>query len=83
MKTIRPGDQVVSMAPNGETVEVYSVVKIVGDAAQVDGTSGKISKTALRLYEEDIVNRIREKEDQIKALKQEIRSLYNKLVKIA
>ncbi len=83
MKTIRPGDQVVSMAPNGETVEVYSVVKVVGDAAQVDGTSGKLSKATLRLYNEDIVNRIREKEDQIKAIKQEIRSLYNTLAETA
>ena len=83
MKTIRPGDQVVSMAPNGETIEVYSVVRVVADGVQVDGTSGKLSKTALRLYDEDLVNRIREKEDQIKAVKQEIRSLYNTLGEIA
>ncbi len=83
MKTIGPGDQVVSMAPNGETVEVYSVVKVVGDAAQVDGTSGKLSKGALRLYDENIVNRIREKEDQIKTIRQEIRSLYNTLAETA
>ncbi len=83
MKTIRPGDQVVSMAPNGETVEVYSVVKVVADGVQVDGTSGKLSKAALRLYDEDIVNRIRAKEDKIKTIKQEIRSLYNTLVQIA
>ena len=83
MKMIGTGDPVVTMAPNGETVEVYSVIKIVGDAAQVDGTSGKISKAALRLYDEDIVNRIREKEDQIKTIKQEIRSLYNTLTQIA
>ena len=83
MKTIGPGDQVVSMAPNGETVEVYSVVKVVADGVQVDGTSGKLSKAALRLYNEDIVDRIREKEDQIKTIKQEIRSLYNTLVETA
>ncbi len=83
MKTIRPGDQVVSMAPNGETIEVYSVVKVVADGVQVDGTSGKLSKTALRLYDEDVVNRIREKEDQIKKIKKEVRSLYSKLVQIA
>jgi serine/threonine protein kinase len=83
MKTIRPGDQVVSMAPNGETIEVYSVVKVVGDEAQVDGASGKLSKAALRLYDEDIVNRIREREDQIKTIKQEIRSLYNTLAETA
>jgi hypothetical protein len=82
MKTIGPGDQVVSIAPNGETVEVYSVVKVVADGVQVDGTSGKLSKAALRLYNEDVVNRIREKEDQIKTIKQEIRSLYNDLVQI-
>ncbi len=83
MKTIRPGDQVVSLAPNGETIEVYSVVKVVADGVQVDGTSGKLSKTALRLYDEDVVNRIREKEDQIKKIKKEVRSLYSKLVQIA
>jgi len=82
MKTIGPGDQVVSIAPNGETIEVYSVVKVVGDGAQVDGTSGMLSKAALRLYDEDIVNRIREKEDQIKTIRQEIRSLYNNLAQI-
>ncbi len=83
MKTIRPGDQVVSMAPSGETIEVYNVVKIVADGVQVDGTSGKVSKAALRLYDEDVVNRIREKEEQIKTIKQEIRSLYNGLGQIA
>jgi len=83
MKTIRPGDQVVSMAPNGETIEVYSVVKVVADGVQVDGTSGKLSKAALRLFDEDVVNRIREKEDQIKKIKKDVRSLYNTLGEIA
>ena len=83
MKTIRPGDQVVSMAPKGETIEVYSVVKVVADGVQVDGTSGKLSKAALRLFDEDVVNRIREKEDQIKKIKKDVRSLYNTLGEIA
>ncbi len=83
MKTIRAGDQVVTMAPSGEMIEVYNVVKIVADGVQVDGTSGKLSKAALRLYDENVVNWIREKEEQIKTIKQEIRSLYNGLGQIA
>jgi hypothetical protein len=79
MKTIRPGDQVVSVAPNGETIEVYTVVKVLADAVQVDGTSGRLSRTELRAYDEDTVNRIREKERQLKTIKQDIRSLYNTL----
>ena len=48
MRTIQLGDQVVSMAPNGETIEVYTVVKVLLDGVQVDGTSGKMTKTELR-----------------------------------
>ena len=79
MKTIKPGEQVVSMAPDGETIEVYTVIKVLPDGVQVDGTSGKLSKAALRVYREDAVNRIREKEQQLKAIKGEIRALYDSL----
>ena len=79
MRTIRIGDQVVSMAPNGEAIEVCTVVKVLADGVQLDGSSGKISKPGLRWYREDIVNQIREKEGQLKAIKREIRSLYNGL----
>ncbi len=79
MRTIQLGDQVVSLAPNGETVEVYTVVKVLTDAVQVDGTSGKLSKGALRLYSKDTVNQILQKEGQLKAIKREIRSLYDRL----
>lgn len=79
MQTIRPGEQVVSMATDGETIEVYMVVKVLADGVQVDGTSGKLSKAALRVYREDAVNRIREKESQLKAIKREIKALYDTL----
>jgi len=79
MKTIRPGDQVVSMAPNGEAIEVYTVVKVLADGVQVDGTSGRLSRADLRLYNEDTVNRIRQKENQLNAIKQEMMSMYRGL----
>jgi len=79
MHKIQFGDQVVSMAPNGETVEVYTVVKVLADGVQVDGASGKLSKAELRAYTEDTVKQIQEKEGQLKAIKREIRSLYNRL----
>jgi hypothetical protein len=79
MQTIRPGEQVVSMAPDGETIEVYTVVKVLPEGVQVDGTSGKLSRAGLRVYREDAVNRIREKERQLKAIKGEIRALYDSL----
>ena len=79
MHTIQLADQVVSMAPNGETIEVYTVVKVLSDGVQVDGSSGKISRAELRVYKEDTVNQIQEKESQLKAIKREIRSLYDTL----
>jgi polyhydroxyalkanoate synthesis regulator phasin len=82
MSAIQLGDQVVSMAPNGETVEVYTVVKVLADGVQVDGTSGKLSKAELRVFREDIVNQIQEKEGQLKAIKREIGSLYDRLAKV-
>ncbi len=82
MRTIQSGDQVVSMAPNGETIEVYTVIKVLGDGVQVDGTSGKLTKAELRVYSEDAVNRIREKEGQLKTIKREIKSLYEALDRV-
>ncbi|MGB6065756.1 MAG: hypothetical protein WBG50_13205 [Desulfomonilaceae bacterium] len=79
MCAIKVGDQVVTMAPNGETIEVHTVVKVLTDGAQVDGTSGKLSKSELRAYSADTVNRISEKESQLRTIKREIRSLYDTL----
>ncbi len=79
MEKIQPGDQVVSMAPNGETIEVYSVVKILADGVQVDGTSGRLSKTELRRYNAETVNGIREKEKQLREIRRDIRALYDVL----
>jgi hypothetical protein len=82
MHTIQLAEQVVSMAPNGETIEVYTVVKVLTDGVQVDGTSGKLTKTELRAYSTDTVNRIREKESQLKTIKREIKSLYDTLDRV-
>jgi polyhydroxyalkanoate synthesis regulator phasin len=79
MRSIQLGDQVVTMAPNGDKVEVYTVVKVLADGVQVDGASGKLSKAELRVYNKDTVNQIQEKEGQLKAIKREIRSLYDRL----
>jgi hypothetical protein len=79
MQNIHPGEQVVSMVPDGESIEVYTVVKVLPDGVQVDGASGKLSKTALRVFSEAAVNRIKEKETQLKGIKQEIRHLYDTL----
>jgi phosphate uptake regulator len=76
MKTIKAGDQVVGMAMDGETIEVYKVVKISGDGIQVEETSGKLSSGALRVYDEKTVQEILEKDRRLKALKQEIRDLF-------
>ncbi len=79
METIQPGDQVVGMAPSGWAIEVYTVVKVLPDGVQVDGASGKFSRAELRKYSEDTVNKIREKEKQLREIKGEIRALYDTL----
>jgi hypothetical protein len=79
MPTTQPGDQVVELAPDGERVEVHTVVKVLPDGVQVSGASGKIAKASLRWYEEDVVKRIKQKEDALKNLKHEIKSLYESL----
>lgn len=79
MGAIQVGDQVVTMAPNRETIEVLTVVKVLADGVQVDGASGKLPKAELRVFTEDTVNRIREKESQLRTIKREIRSLYDTL----
>ena len=79
MEQIQAGDQVLGMAMDRETVEVYRVVKVAPDGIQVQETSGKLSKATLRAYDEEIFQKIQEKNRQIKDLKQEIRELYNSL----
>ncbi|MFC1833849.1 hypothetical protein ACFL2Q_03830 [Thermodesulfobacteriota bacterium] len=79
MKTIQSGDQVVTLSPDGESIEVYTVVKALPDGVQVEGTSGKLSKGELRVFTEEAVNAIREKENQLKAIKQEMRSMFDDL----
>ncbi len=79
MQTIESGDRVVSVTADGETIEVYTVAKVLADGVQVEGTSGRLSKAGLRIYEENVVNKILEKESQVKALKREIRTLYESL----
>ncbi len=79
MQTIQSGDRVVSVTADGETIEVYTVAKVSADGVQVEGTSGRLSKAGLRVYDENTVNTIMEKETQVKALKREIRMLYESL----
>ncbi|MEJ2716655.1 MAG: hypothetical protein P8182_05880 [Deltaproteobacteria bacterium] len=79
MKQIQPGDQVLGMGMDGETIEVYRVVKVAADGIQVEETSGKLSKAGLRVHDADIFRQIQEKDRQVKALKQEIRKLYESL----
>jgi hypothetical protein len=44
MNAIQPGEQVVSMAPDRESIEIHTVVRILPDGMQLDGASGKISR---------------------------------------
>ncbi|MDQ7783810.1 MAG: hypothetical protein RDU20_13085 [Desulfomonilaceae bacterium] len=83
MQTIQSGDRVVGVTADGETIEVYTVAKVLADAVQVEGTSGRLSKAGLRVYEENAVNKIAEKENQLKVLKREIRRLYESLSPVA
>ena len=76
MKTLKAGDQVVGMAMDGETIEVYKVVKVSGDGIQVEETSGKLSSAGLRAYDEAVVQELLAKDKQLKALKQQIRDLF-------
>jgi hypothetical protein len=82
MNAIQPGEQVISMAPDRESIEIHTVVRILPDGMQLDGASGKISRRELRKYDEAIVNRIREKENQLKTIKSELKSLYETLGKL-
>ena len=79
MKEIHPGDHVVGTALDGETIEVYKVVKVAPDGIQVEETSGKLSSGSLRLYDEAVVLEIMKRDKQIKELKQEIRKLFDSL----
>lgn len=82
MKQIQPGDQVLGMGMDGETIEVYRVVKVAADGVQVEETSGKLSKAGLRVHDERIFRQIQERDRQVKTLKQEIRKLYESLESI-
>ncbi len=79
MKTVKEGDKVVSIAADGQSVEVHSVFKILGDEIQFQDASGRISKSGVRCYDESIIDQIQAKEKELKDLKQEIRALYDKL----
>ena len=79
MQSIRSGDKVVLMAGDGESIEVHTVVNVLADGIQVDGASGKLSREGLRLHHEETVSRIHEKEELLKTLKREIRSLFDSL----
>ncbi len=82
MKTIQPGDQVVSMGSDRESIEVHTVVRVLPGGLQVDCSSGNISKVELRTYQESIVNQIKEKESELKSIKQDIKSLYESLGRV-
>lgn len=79
MKTVKEGDKVVSIAADGQSVEVHTVFKILGDEIQFQDASGRISKSGVRFYDEGVIDQIQSKEKQLKDLKQEIRVLYDKL----
>jgi len=79
MPIIQAGDQVVELAPDGERIEVYTVVKVLADGVQVSGASGKLASAGLRHYNEDVVKQIKEKEVQLMSLKRDIKLLYQSL----
>jgi len=61
---------------------VYKLVKVWTDGVQAEDTSGQLSKASLRAYDEQVVNRLLEKTEQIKTIKQEIRSIFEGLQKV-
>lgn len=79
MPIIQAGDQVVELAPDGERIEVYTVVKVLADGVQVSGASGKLANASLRQYNEDVVKQIKEKENRLMSLKRDIKLLYESL----
>jgi hypothetical protein len=79
MSSVQPGDQVVELAPDGERVEVYTVAKVLADGVQVSGASGKLANASLRQYDENVVEQIKDKENQLASLKREIKALYESL----
>jgi len=83
MPIIQAGDQVVELAPDGERVEVYTVVKALADGVQVSGASGKLANANLRRYNEDVVEQIKDKENQLISLKRDIKLLYNSLKEVS
>ena len=79
MKKIQPGDLVVGMAIGGEAIEVYKVVKVAPDGVQVEETSGKLSRSGLRVHDAGITEQIMTRQNQANALRQEIRELFESL----
>jgi hypothetical protein len=82
MKELKPGDQVVGLSNDGAGVEVYKLVKVWTDGVQAEDTSGQLSKASLRAYDEQLVNALLEKTEQIKTIKQEIRGIFESMQKI-
>ncbi|GEM_PF-916991 len=82
MKELKPGDQVVGLSDDGAGIEVYKLAKVWTDGVQAEDTSGQLSKASLRAYDEQVVNRLLEKTEQIKTIKQEIRSIFEGLQKV-
>ena len=82
MKELKPGDQVVGLSNDGAGVEVYKLVKVWTDGVQAEDTSGQLSKASLRAYDEQLVDTLLEKTEQIKTIKQEIRGIFESMQKI-
>jgi hypothetical protein len=82
MKELKPGDQVVGLSNDGAGVEVYKLVKVWTDGVQAEDTSGQLSKASLRAFDEQVVNTLLEKTEQIKMIKQEIRGLFESMQKV-
>ena len=82
MKELKPGDQVVGLSTDGAGVEVYKLVKVWTDGVQAEDTSGQLSKTSLRAYDEQVIKTLLEKTEQIKTIKQEIRGIFESMQKV-
>jgi hypothetical protein len=79
MKEIQSGDHVVGTALDGETIQVFKVVKVAPDGIQVEESSGKLSRGSLRRYDEAIVEQIMDRDRRVKELRREIRELFDSL----
>jgi hypothetical protein len=82
MKELKPGDVVAGMTEDGSGVEVYKLVKVWNDRVQAADTSGNLSRATLRAYDEHVVQQMMQRSNQIKALRQEIRNLFDGLKRV-